>query len=216
MRQPQPREVSAANEPLVRGKRSAAPTRDTAETGFAGPLVSSPVGESGEADSGGCSVLGEASLQVPRTLRVAQGTAKRHGRGSLFFGYFFLALLKKSNSPAGARPGLLPERSKPSPTNKEKHKNFLRLLSATPKTPNPKPHPLSTNKPVDSSSTNQHLSTSLHQNQKLSIPACTPKPHQPTSIANHKTLDYIQKNPLVHTIPPASIYYYYPINKISE
>ena len=43
-------------------------------TGFAGPLVSSPVGESGEADSGGC-LLQAKSLQVPRTLRVAQGTA---------------------------------------------------------------------------------------------------------------------------------------------
>ena len=41
---------------------------------------------------------------MSRTLRVAQGTAKRHGRGSLFFGYFFLATQKKVTRPPGRDP----------------------------------------------------------------------------------------------------------------
>ena len=74
--------------------------------GFAGPLVSPPVGESGEAASGVFHLSSSARDRVSGT-DVAR----------LFFGYFLLASLKESKSPAGARPGLPPEKNTASQPN---------------------------------------------------------------------------------------------------
>ena len=83
MRQPNHREVSEANKPLVRGQRSAAPTKGTAQPALPGRWCRPLEGEAAKP-------LRECSI-----FRVAQGTAKRHGRGSLFFGYFFFGFAEK-------------------------------------------------------------------------------------------------------------------------
>ena len=95
MRQPNPREVSEANEQPGRGKRSAAPYQGHRGTGFAGPLVSSPVGESGEADSGGYSFLGEEFASAPNAASSARHRVSGTDVARLFFGYFFFGFAEK-------------------------------------------------------------------------------------------------------------------------
>ena len=63
----------------------------------------------------------EPSGIPPPLGRAEQRSSVRNPKGTdvarLFFAYFLLASLKKSKSPAGARPGLPPERGLPSATN---------------------------------------------------------------------------------------------------
>ena len=73
---------------------------------------------------------GEAAkpLRGCSIFRVAQGTAKRHGRGSPFLWLLSFGEAKESNSAAGPKPGLSPEKNTASQPNTAT-KPFLWLLS---------------------------------------------------------------------------------------
>ena len=107
------REVSAANKPFGRGPRSAAPTRDTAEPALPGRWCRPLEGEAAK-PLRGCSIF-----------RVAQGTAKRHGRGSPFLWLLSFGEAKESNSAAGPKPGLSPEKKKQPATQTQQQNPFF-------------------------------------------------------------------------------------------
>ena len=112
MRQPNPREVSAANQPFGRSSRSGRAV-----------WYPPPLGRAEQRSSVRIKTLALFERSEFASVPNAASSA-RNPKGTdvarLFFGE-----AKKSNSPAGARPGLSPEHNTASPTNTTKNSSLL-------------------------------------------------------------------------------------------